>query len=118
MILDFLMAFLFCGFICLIAQVIIDNSKLTPGHVTSLFVCIGAILEFFNLYEPLRKIGKMGVSMPISNFGALMMSGIKECIQTEGFLGIFTGIFYNTGGAITFAVFLSIIVAFVCKPRT
>lgn len=118
MIINFIMSFLSCGIICLIAQLIIDNTKLTPGHITSIFVCIGVLLEFFGLYDYLREIGKVGVSIPISNFGSLMMEGVKQNIKEQGIFGIFTGIFANTGGAITFCVFLSIIFAFFCKPRT
>ena len=118
MFIDILLSFVFCGLVCLIAQIIVDNSKLTPGHVTSLFVTIGVILEFFDLYKYLRMFGKVGASIPISNFGALMMSGVKTCVQQQGILGVFTGVFYNTGGAITFAVFLSLIISFFCRPRS
>src|SRR5574344_1786881 len=114
----YIYAFIASGLICSIAQIIIDNSKLTPGHVTSIFVCLGVVLEAIGLYPLLRQIGYFGMSVPISNFGALMMEGIKECIRKDGILGVFSGIFSKTGIAITYTVFLSIIVAIFFKPKT
>ncbi len=73
MLIDCLFAFLVCGAICVIAQIIVDNTKLTPGHVTSIFVVAGVLLEFFGLYNDILKIGRVGPSIPISNFGAIIM---------------------------------------------
>ena len=118
MILNALCAFLVSGLICVIAQIIIDNTKLTPGHVTSIFVVSGVILEFFGLYKYLRKFGHVGASIPISNFGALMMEGVKTLIKSQGLLGIVNGVFYITGGVITFCVFLSLIVVLFTRAKS
>ena len=90
MILDILLAFLVCGFFCFIAQIILDNTSLTMGHITSLFVVIGAILEFFNVYDLIRNISFVGASMPISSFGSIIMKGVKEAVENEGIIGIFS----------------------------
>ena len=78
MFLSFILAFLVCGIICALAEIIIVNSKLTPGHVTSLFVVFGTILEFFNIYDKIKKIGGMGAILPICSFGSTIMKGVKE----------------------------------------
>lgn len=118
MIIRALLAFLISGIICVIAQIIIDNTKLTPGHVTSIFVVSGVILEFFDLYKYIRKIGYMGASIPICNFGSLMMKGVKMLVKTQGLPGIVNGVFYITGGVITFCVFLSLIVVVFTRAKS
>ncbi len=118
MLIDCLFAFLICGAICVIAQIIVDNTRLTPGHVTSIFVVAGVILEFFGLYQYIRKIGRVGASIPICNFGALMMEGVKQLIETQGLLGIVNGVFYITGGVITFCVFLSLVVVIFARAKS
>lgn len=117
MILDFIGAFLVCGGICFLSQLIIDHSKLTPGHVTSLFVVIGAVLEFFNLYDYLRQFGKMGAALPICSFGSVMMKGVKNGVLENGFMGIFKGVFENCGGLIALAVFLAFVSTLFFKPK-
>ena len=118
MFVSFLLSFLLCGFICVIAQIILDNSKLTTGHVTSLFVVLGAILEFFDLYEPLRKTFNMGATLPISSFGSVIMKGVKQSIDNYDFIGIFKGVFDNCGVLISFALFLAFIAALIFKPKS
>ena len=118
MFLDFLLTFLVCGIFCLIAQIILDNTKLTPGHVTSMFVVIGAVLEFLNIYEYLRKFAKMGASMPIASFGSVIMKGVKEGVDYYGFLGIFSGVFEKSGSLIALAIFLAFISTLFFKPKS
>lgn len=118
MLLTYLLSFLFCGFVCMIAQIIIDNSKLTPGHVTSIFVLIGVILEFFGLYDYLRNIFSMGANLVISSFGATIMKGVKEAIDSVGISGIFIGVFNKCGALISFAVFLAFIASLLFKPKS
>ena len=65
-------SFIFCGLICLIGQIILDNTKLTPGHITSIFVCIGALLGFFGIYEKFKLWAGVGASVPITSFGNLL----------------------------------------------
>lgn len=117
MVVSFLLAFLVCGTICMISQIIIDHTRLTPGHITSLFVVFGAILEFFNLYQYIRKIGGMGAALPICSFGSVMMKGVKEGVLDSGFMGIFKGVFANCGGLIALAVFLAFLSTIFFKPK-
>lgn len=118
MVLSFIQAFITCGIICLIAQLILDNTNLTTGHVTSLFVVIGAILEFFDLYKYIRMWGKMGASMPICSFGSVIMEGVKQGVEQSGVLGIFSGIFTNCGSLLSLALFLGFLATLLFKPKS
>ena len=103
------LAFITCGTFCFIAQIILDNTKFTTGHVTSLFVVIGVILEFFDIYKYIKEVGKMGASIPISSFGSAIMEGVKSSIDSQGFIGVFSGIFSNCGTLVAFAIFVAFI---------
>ena len=118
MILSFIQAFLTCGIICLLAQIILDNTSLTTGHVTSLLVVLGAILEFFGLYKYIRIIGKMGASMPICSFGSVIMEGVKKSVEENGLLGIFSGVFNNCGALLSLAILLGFISTLLFKPKS
>ena len=118
MIISFIQAFITCGIICLIAQIILDNTTLTSGHVTPLFVVIGAILEFFGIYKHIRNMGKMGASMPISSFGSVIMEGVKKGVEENGILGIFSGVFENCGALVSFALFLAFLATLLFKPKS
>jgi len=112
----FIYSFLFCGFICLIAQVILDNTKLTPGHITSIFVVIGAILDTFGLYDQIIKLVGAGASLPITSFGHLLVHGALEKANEIGFLGLFTGIFTYVSAGIASAIIFSYIFTLIFKP--
>ena len=114
----FFLPFLTCGIICGISQIILDNTKLTPGHVTSLFVVSGAVLEFFNIYDYIRKFGSMGASIPISSFGSVIMKGVKEGVDQNGFIGIFQGVFDKCGVLIALALFLAFLSTVFFKPKS
>lgn len=118
MIIELLSAFLICGLFCLLGQIILNHSKLTPGHVTSIFVVLGSILEFFNIYEHIRNIGNIGASLPIVSFGSLIMKGVKDSIDLNGFIGIFKGVFDNCGTLISFSIFLAFLSTIFFKPKS
>ena len=111
-------AFLTCGIICVIAQIILDNSKLSMGHITSLFVVIGVVLEFFGLYKYIRNFGKMGASIPISSFGSIIMKSVKEMVDIEGFIGIFKGVFSSCGTLLSLAIFLAFIASLFFRAKS
>ena len=118
MVLTFINSFLVCGVICMIAQIILDNTNLTTGHITSLFVVVGTILEFFDLYKYIRMVGQSGASMPICSFGSVIMKGVKQAVVESGLLGIFLGIFDSCGALLSFAIFLSFIATLLFKPKS
>lgn len=97
-------SFLFCGFLCLIAQIIVDNSKLTTGHVTSMFVVLGAFLDTFSIYDNLVKNIGGGALIPITSFGHSLVHGALLKAQSMGLIGIMMGMFDLTATGICAAV--------------
>ena len=114
----YLLAFLICGSICLIGQLIYDNSKLTPGHITSLFVIIGAILDTFGIYDKLLEISRVGASLPITSFGHSLMHAASESLMDKGILGVAAGLFNMTSVGITSAILFAFLVAISFKPKS
>lgn len=112
-----LYSFLFGGFVCLIAQIIYDNTKLSSGHITSLFVSLGALLEFLNIYDFLISKCGVGASLPILSFGHSLMHASILGLKEEGIIGIFKNIFDLTSSGISFVIFLALIVCIFFKPK-
>lgn len=110
-------SFLFCGFVCLIAQLILDNTKLTPGHITSIFVIVGAALDSFGIYDWIIKYVGGGAMLPITSFGHSLIHGALAATNSHGFLGLLMGMFDLTATGITTAIIFSFIFALVFKPK-
>ena len=113
----FLTSFIFCGFVCLIGQIILDNTKLTPGHVTSLFVVIGAFLDSFGLYDKFIKWFGAGTLVPITSFGHSLIHGALHKAHSSGILGLLTGMFDLTSPGIVAAIVFSFILTIIFKAR-
>jgi len=113
----YLYSFLFCGFVCLIGQVILDNTKLTPGHITSLFVIIGSFLDIFNIYDKIVQVVGGGALVPITSFGHLLIHGAMAKASSVGFIGIAMGMFDFTASGITSAIFFAFMFSLFFKPR-
>ena len=110
-------SFIFCGIICMIAQIILDNTKLTPGHVTSMFVVIGAFLDSFNFYDKLIKVVGGGALLPITSFGHSLIHGALARANQYGILGILMGMFDLTATGITAAIIFSFVLTLIFKPK-
>ncbi len=113
----FIYAFLFSGLLCLISQLILDNTKLTPGHVTSLFVVIGAFLDVFGIYDKIMLYAGAGAIIPITSFGHLLIHGAMDSAKELGVMGLTLGIFDLTATGISIAIFLAFIFAIFFKPK-
>ena len=113
----YLYSFLFCGFICLIGQLILDNTKLTPGHITSLFVIIGSFLDTFSIYDKIVQIVGGGALVPITSFGHLLIHGGMAKLNEVGLIGLAMGMFDFTASGITSAIFFAFIFSLFFKPR-
>ena len=113
----YLNAFIFCGLICLIGQIILDNTKLTPGHITSLFVVIGAFLDVFGLYDKIVLYCGAGAIIPITSFGHLLIHGAMQTAGEMGTMGLAFGVFNLTSAGISLALLLSFVLAVIFKPR-
>ena len=113
----FLYAFLVGGLICAIGQLIMDKFRLTPGHITVLFVVIGAILDGFNIYDKLIELAGAGALLPITSFGHSLLHGALEKTKEAGFLGIGMGMFDLTASGITAAILFSFLAGIIFKPK-
>ncbi len=100
-------SFLFCGFVCLIGQIILDNTKLTPGHITSLFVVIGAFLGMLGIYDKIIDCVGAGANIPITSFGNTLFNGAYEGFKSGGFMGILENMLGNVSLGIVSAIVFS-----------
>ena len=114
---DYLKAFLVGGGLCLIGQILIDKTKLTPARILVSYVVIGVFLGAIGVYEPLVTFAGAGASVPLTGFGYNLAKGVREAVQEQGFLGIFTGGFRSCAGGIAAAIFCGLLVSLIFKPR-
>lgn len=110
-------AFLFCGFVCLLGQMILDNTKLTAGHVTTLFVCVGAGLDAFGIYDKIILWAGGGALVPITSFGHSLIHGALQQAENLGVMGLLTGMFNLTSAGIISAIIFSFFLSLFFKPR-
>lgn len=113
----FLNSFLFAGTVCLIGQIILDNTKLTAGHITTLFVVIGTLLDTFDIYDKFIIYFGGGAIVPITSFGHLLMHGAIDKAGEVGYLGLSLGMFDLTASGITIAIVSAFFVALIFKPK-
>lgn len=113
----YLYAFLIPGLICLAGQVILDNTKFTPGHVTSLFTVVGVILSFLKLYDKIIDLCGAGITVMIINYGALLYKGCYYGITHFGIIGLFTNMFKYASSILTLTIICGFVLALVLKPK-
>ena len=114
----FLKAFLIGGLICMIGQLLIDNTNLTPARSLVLFVVLGVVLGGLGLYQPLVDWAGAGASVPLTGFGNTLVQGTKEAIREQGLLGVLTGPLSAGSAGITAAILSGIIVSLLSKPKS
>lgn len=114
---EYLKAFLIGGIFCIIGQVLIDKTKLSPARILVGYVVAGVLLSAVGLYEPIAKFAGAGASVPLTGFGHTLAKGVKESISQNGFLGIFTGGLRASAGGITAAIILGLIMSTIFKPK-
>lgn len=110
-------SFIFCGLICAIGQIILDNTKLSAGHITSMFVVIGAALDTFNIYDKIIAHVGAGAMIPITSFGHSLIHGALAEAEKTGIIGIMTGMFDLTATGITAAIVFTFILTLIFKPQ-
>lgn len=115
---DYLRAFLVGGTICLIGQLLMDGTKLTPAHVLVAFVSLGTILTGLGIYEPIVKFGGSGATLPLPGFGYALGKGVMEAVDEQGIIGVFTGGVKATAGGVTAAVVFGYLMAVIFTPKT
>ena len=114
---DFFNAFWVGGLICVIGQLLIDYTKLTPARIMVIYVCSGVLLGALGLYQPIVDFAGSGATVPLSGFGNLLAKGVREAIDKDGFLGIFTGGMSSAAAGITAALVFGLIAALLFKPK-
>ena len=114
---EYVKAFAVGGALCVIGQILIDKTKLTPARILVSYVVLGVILSAIGLYEPLVDFAGAGASVPLLGFGHTLARGVREAVRETGFLGIFLGGLKATAGGITAAIFAGLLVSLIFKDK-
>ena len=114
---DIIKAFVIGGAICVVGQLLIDYTKLTPARILTGYVVAGVILSAFGLYEPLIDFAGAGASVPLTGFGHLLAEGIRKSLDKDGFLGIFTGGLSAASAGISAAILFGLLASLLFKQR-
>lgn len=112
-----LLVFIAGGLLCLIAQLLIDLTKLTPARILVLFVCLGVLVYGVGLYEPLFSLFGAGVSVPLLGFGANIAKGVKEAIESDGAIGILSGGLTSSAVGITLSLVLGLLLSTIFRGK-
>ena len=114
---DYVKAFLVGGALCLIGQILIDKTKLTPARILVSYVVAGVILGGIGVYKYLADFAGAGATVPLMGFGFNLAKGVKEAVDKEGFLGIFTGGLKASAGGITAAILAGLLASLIFKAK-
>lgn len=114
---DYIKAFLIGGLFCLVGQIFIDKTKLTPARILVSYVVIGVLLGAFGIYEPILEFAGAGASVPLTGFGNILANGVREAVDKDGFLGIFTGGLTASAGGISAAIISGLMAGFLFKAK-
>lgn len=114
---EYVNAFWVGGVICALVQILLDKTKLLPGRVMVILVCLGAVLGAVQVYEPFMEFAGGGASVPLLGFGNLLWKGVKEAVDKEGFLGLFMGGFKASAVGVCAALIFGYLAALVTKPK-
>lgn len=115
--LDLVKAFLVGGLFCLVGQILIDKTKLTPARILVAYVCAGVFLSLIGVYEPLVNFAGAGATVPLTGFGYALFNGVKDAVAKDGLLGVLTGGLTATAGGITAAILFAFLAALIFKPK-
>ena len=114
---EYIKAFAVGGLFCLVGQVLIDTTKLTPARILVSYVVIGVLLSALGLYKPLIEFAGAGASVPLTGFGHALAEGVRKAVQDQGLLGIFTGGLKACAGGIAAAITAGLLMSLLFKPR-
>ena len=114
---DYVKAFVVGGMICALTQVLMEKTKLLPGRIMVLLVCLGVVLGAIGLYQPFSEWAGAGANVPLLGFGNVLWTGMKEAIDEYGFLGIFKGGFTASAVGISGALVFSYLASLVCDSK-
>ena len=114
---DYVKAFIVGGLLCLIGQLLIDKTNLTPARILVCYVVGGVLLSAIGLYEPIAEFAGAGASIPLTGFGHTLAKGVKEAVSEKGFIGILTGGLRATAGGISAAIVAGLVVSLIFKAK-
>lgn len=114
---DYVKAFLVGGALCVIGQLLIDLTKLTPARILVCYVVSGVALGALGIYKPLVKFAGAGATVPLTGFGYNLYNGVRKAVEKDGFLGVFTGGLTSAAGGIAAAIFAGLVVSLIFKPK-
>lgn len=114
---DYLKAFFVGGLICVLGQILIDKTRLTPARILVLFVSSGVILQLFGIYEPLVEFAGAGATVPLTGFGYTLCKGVEKAVAENGFIGIFTGGFTAGAAGVCAACIFGLLAAIIFKSK-
>ena len=114
---DYINAFWVGGLICALVQILMEKTKMLPGRIMVLLVCLGAILGALQIYEPFLEFAGAGASVPLLGFGNTLWKGVKEAVDENGFLGIFMGGFKASAVGISAALIFGYLASLIFQPK-
>lgn len=114
---DYIRAFLVGGLICMLVQILMDKTKLMPGRIMVILVCLGGFLGLLGIYQPFVEWAGAGASVPLIGFGNSLFQGIKKAVDQEGFLGVFKGGFTASAVGISAALIFSYLASLIFNPK-
>lgn len=114
---DYVNAFWIGGLICALVQILMEKTKMMPGRIMVLLVCLGAVLGALQIYQPFADFAGAGATVPLLGFGNNLWKGVKEAVDNEGFLGIFLGGFKASAVGISAALIFSYIASLIFQPQ-
>ena len=114
---DYIKAFAVGGIICALVQILMEKTKMLPGRIMVLLVCLGTVLSFLGLYQPFQEFAGAGASVPLLGFGNVLMKGVKEAVDNEGFLGLFMGGFKSGAVGCSAALILGYIASLLTSSK-
>ena len=114
---EFVKAFLIGGLFCLIGQVLIDKTKLTPARILVCYVVVGVFLGAIGVYKPIIEFAGAGATVPLTGFGNTLARGVKEAVDRDGFIGIFTGGLTASAGGIAAAILAGLVASLLFKAK-
>jgi stage V sporulation protein AE len=116
-IMDYINAFWVGGLICALVQILMEKTKLMPGRIMVMLVCAGTVLGALGIYEPFKEYAGAGATVPLLGFGNVLMTGVREAVDENGFLGIFMGGFKAGATGISAALIFGYIASLICQPK-
>ena len=114
---DYLKAFLTGGALCLLGQILIDRTKLTPARILVSYVVAGVLLGAVGIYKPFAEFAGAGASVPLTGFGNILAKGVREAVTEDGFIGIFTGGLKAAAGGITAAITAGLVISILFRAK-